>query len=55
LLVAKLKMAHLGMDKMACDARQDRQETAVGHGGNFGNVLVAVFDKFKMGKTGGKV
>jgi hypothetical protein len=55
LLVAKIKMAHLGMDKMAGDARQDRQKTAVGHSGDFGNVLVVVFDEFKMGQQGGKV
>jgi len=52
---AGLGLQPLGMDKMAGDAGHDRQETAVGHGGDFGNVLVVVFDKFKMGKTEGMI
>lgn len=43
------------MDKMAGDARHDRQETAVGHGGNFSNVLMVVFDKPQVGQQGGEV
>lgn len=55
MLVVVVEVAHLGMDKMADDAGQDRQETAVGDGGDFGDVLVVVFDKLQMRQQAGEV